>query len=229
MEPTANAQRRRAHRKPADSCLIHIDMKDAMGNPRWVQANLIDVLGDGCGVALMTLLQSGATVAVRGKLGENRAADYRKAEVRWCVANTDGTCRAGLKFLDERSTSDLDEEPANSINPVTPDYYELMQLSPSADAETISRVYRMLAFRYHPDNTETGNHEMFIRLSEAYEIMRDPEKRTNYDLRRRDTKRLYGKNLDQASVPTEKRTNLDVVTSAYLGVNSLGWNARWEG
>jgi hypothetical protein len=220
MESTANAQRRRAHRKPADSCLIHIDMKDGMGNPRWVQANLVDVFGDGCGLALMTRLNSGSTVTVRGKLGQDRAADYRKAEVRWCVANTDGTCRAGLKFLDE---------PANSINPVTPDYYELMQLSPTAAAETISRVYRMLAFRYHPDNTETGNHEMFLRLSEAHEILSDPEKRANYDLRRRDTKRLYGKNLDQASAPTEKRANLDVVTSAYLGVNSLGWNARWEG
>ena len=37
------------------------------------------------------------------------------------------------------------------------DYYEVLQLSPKADQETIDRVYRMLVKRYHPDNQETGN------------------------------------------------------------------------
>ena len=41
------------------------------------------------------------------------------------------------------------------------DYYELLQISPNAEPETIHRVYRLLAQRYHPDNRETGNAQKF--------------------------------------------------------------------
>ena len=37
------------------------------------------------------------------------------------------------------------------------DYYEILQVSDSAEPETINRVYRIFAQRYHPDNQETGN------------------------------------------------------------------------
>ena len=36
------------------------------------------------------------------------------------------------------------------------DFHEVLQISPKADGETIQRVYRLLALRYHPDNRETG-------------------------------------------------------------------------
>jgi len=84
-------------------------------------------------------------------------------------------------------------------NSDAPDYYEVMQLSPNADANTISRVYRLLASQYHPDNSETGNSEMFLRLSEAYQILGDPQKRASYDLRRRDTQRPRGTIFTRAS------------------------------
>jgi curved DNA-binding protein len=63
------------------------------------------------------------------------------------------------------------------------DFYELMQISPNAEAETIQRVYRMLAARYHPDNPHTGDTVKFVRLNEAYEILSDRELRSAYDLR----------------------------------------------
>ena len=44
------------------------------------------------------------------------------------------------------------------------DYYEDLQISPNADLETIERVYRLLAKRYHPDNQATGSIEKFGRL-----------------------------------------------------------------
>ena len=62
-----------------------------------------------------------------------------------------------------------------------PDYYELLQISPNAEAETIQRVYRLLASRYHPDNPNTGNMEMFIKLREAFEVLGDAERRAEYD------------------------------------------------
>lgn len=63
----------------------------------------------------------------------------------------------------------------------TPDYYELLQISPNAEAETIHRVYRLLAARYHPDNPHTGDMEMFVKLREAFEVLSDPERRAAYN------------------------------------------------
>jgi curved DNA-binding protein CbpA len=61
------------------------------------------------------------------------------------------------------------------------DYYELMQISPKAEPETIQRVYRILAGRYHPDNAQTGDMERFLRLTEAYQVLNCPQKREQYD------------------------------------------------
>jgi curved DNA-binding protein CbpA len=67
------------------------------------------------------------------------------------------------------------------------DYYELLQISPSAQPETIHRVYRFLASRVHPDNPETGDSEKFFLLKEAYEVLSDPERRAIYDSSRQDS------------------------------------------
>ena len=64
------------------------------------------------------------------------------------------------------------------------DYYEVMQISPNAELDTIQRVYRILAQRYHPDNQATGDAERFRLLTEAYEVLSDPEKRAHYDVNR---------------------------------------------
>ena len=64
------------------------------------------------------------------------------------------------------------------------DYYEFLQISPNADAETIHRVYRFLAARLHPDNNETGHEENFRLLKAAYDVLSDPRRRTEYDTAR---------------------------------------------
>ena len=63
-----------------------------------------------------------------------------------------------------------------------PDFYDVLQVSASADPETIHRVYRLLAQRFHPDNSETGDANRFRQLREAYDALSDPEKRAQYDL-----------------------------------------------
>lgn len=63
-----------------------------------------------------------------------------------------------------------------------PDYYELLQISQSAEPETIHRVYRMLAQRYHPDNQHSGNETRFLQLVDAYAVLSDPERRAKYDV-----------------------------------------------
>jgi curved DNA-binding protein len=64
-----------------------------------------------------------------------------------------------------------------------PDYYEDLQISPNADSETIERVFRLLAKRCHPDNKDTGNADAFTRISSAYKVLGDDEKRAAYDAR----------------------------------------------
>jgi len=61
------------------------------------------------------------------------------------------------------------------------DYYEVLQVSDSAETETINRVYRIFAQRYHPDNRETGNEAHFREITEAYQVLSNPEKRARYD------------------------------------------------
>lgn len=74
------------------------------------------------------------------------------------------------------------------------DYYEVLELSPSASFETIENTYRYHAKRYHPDAGSTGNPEKFKRLVQAYTVLRDPVKRAAYDSayerNRRDQKSL---------------------------------------
>lgn len=62
------------------------------------------------------------------------------------------------------------------------DFYEILQVSPNADTDTIDRVFRHLAKRFHPDNQETGDRERFDVLVEAHRILSDAERRTAYDL-----------------------------------------------
>ena len=62
------------------------------------------------------------------------------------------------------------------------DYYEALQISPNADPDTIQRVFRLLAQRFHPDNAETGDANRFRALHEAYSVLSVPEKRAQYDI-----------------------------------------------
>jgi curved DNA-binding protein len=64
------------------------------------------------------------------------------------------------------------------------DYYEFLQISPNADADTVHRVYRFLASRLHPDNLDTGHAESFHLLKTAYDVLSDPRRRAEYDAAR---------------------------------------------
>lgn len=62
------------------------------------------------------------------------------------------------------------------------DYYEVLGVSRNAGQEEIQRAYRKLARKYHPDvNKEPGAEEKFKEINEAYEVLKDPEKRAKYD------------------------------------------------
>lgn len=60
------------------------------------------------------------------------------------------------------------------------DYYQILGVSRAASDTEIKKAYRKLAAKYHPDK-KTGDEAKFKELSEAYETLSDPEKRSMYD------------------------------------------------
>lgn len=61
-------------------------------------------------------------------------------------------------------------------------YYSVLQIDPKADKEIIEVVYKKLAFRYHPDKNKTSSALVKMQeINEAYEVLRDPASRRNFD------------------------------------------------
>lgn len=62
------------------------------------------------------------------------------------------------------------------------DYYKVLGVSENADAAEIKKAFRRLARKYHPDvSKETGAEEKFKSVNEAYEVLKDSERRAEYD------------------------------------------------
>lgn len=59
------------------------------------------------------------------------------------------------------------------------DYYEILGIPKTASQDEIKKAYRKLALKYHPD--KGGEQEKFKKINEAYQILSDPQKRSNYD------------------------------------------------
>lgn len=100
------------------------------------------------------------------------------------------------------------------------DYYEVLQVSDAAEPETINRVYRIFAQRYHPDNQETGNETRFREITEAYQILSNPEKRAQYDAtnekRRRDRWRVVSEGAtSENNFELEQAVRLTVLEALY--------------
>ncbi|MHB8080074.1 MAG: DnaJ domain-containing protein, partial [Candidatus Krumholzibacteriia bacterium] len=63
------------------------------------------------------------------------------------------------------------------------DYYEVLGIPRTADESEIKRAYRKLAVKHHPDRNpdDPGAAEKFREATEAYEALKDPQKRAQYD------------------------------------------------
>jgi curved DNA-binding protein CbpA len=62
------------------------------------------------------------------------------------------------------------------------DYYEILEISSNAGTETVERMFRYLARRYHPDNQATADRDRFDLVLQAYNTLRDPIKRAEFDI-----------------------------------------------
>lgn len=65
---------------------------------------------------------------------------------------------------------------------ITKKLYNILDISPNSDLNTIKKSYRKLAFKYHPDrNNGKSTEKNFHQISEAYSVLSDPVKKKNYD------------------------------------------------
>jgi len=67
------------------------------------------------------------------------------------------------------------------VHAYRPNHYQALGVPRSADAEAIRAAYRAQAKELHPDLSEGSSNEAFLRLQEAYDVLRDPERRASYD------------------------------------------------
>ena len=63
------------------------------------------------------------------------------------------------------------------------DYYEILDISKDASQDEIKKAYRKQALKYHPDKNpgDKQAEDNFKEAAEAYEVLRDPQKRSKYD------------------------------------------------
>lgn len=217
MPPGDAAQRRKAGRKKDASRVVRLHVKDRLGNNRVITADLLDASSNGVGISLLMPLTVGSALTIRGNLGGDRSSAVVAATVKWCTEKINGNFHAGLELADEESTA-TGNSPQDARIPDEADWYEIMQLSPNADAETVARVYRILAQRYHPDSP-TGNKELFLRLCEAHRVLSDPALRAQYDARHRDTQQLHWEIFDRPELPSrqegERRKRKAILEALY--------------
>jgi curved DNA-binding protein CbpA len=90
------------------------------------------------------------------------------------------------------------------------DYYEILEISPNARQETIERIFRHHARRYHPDNQDTGDFVRFNEIVEAHNTLRDPVKRAQYDIQHQDRSNIHRKLAGEASDPRGIERDVDI-------------------
>ena len=102
------------------------------------------------------------------------------------------------------------------------DHYEVLQLSQNADSDTLERVFRLMAKRYHPDNPDSGNEDTFREVHEAYEVLTDPARRAAFDVQYDKHKSMQWQVFDQAATRGSHQED----QKRFSGVLSLLYAAR---
>lgn len=165
--------------------------------------------GNEMGLQRVDSLRPGSVVLIESRDGSSS----EKYFVRQCSKK--GT-NFSIRLVHSPTTDEAEPEVEE------PDYYDILQIGPKAEVETIYRVYRIMAARFHPDNPKTGDIEKFLLLKTAYEVLSDPVRRAEYDERRR--------TQDAEPMPIFELkdfvTGVEAEANRRLGVLSLLYNQR---
>jgi hypothetical protein len=183
-------------------------------------AKLLDLNDEGVSIEFSALLAPGLRVEISGEI-RSGAGPYRlrkKCLVCRCSAVENGKYIVGLSFepaLGENGGSTAAPGAATASS----DHYEILQLSRNANLDMIQRVFRILAQRYHPDNQETGNPELFREIVEAHRVLGDPERRAAYDAQlgaqSQNRFKIFETWQDSRGVDAEKRKRQGILSLLY--------------
>ena len=157
-------------------------------HPNGVVVELTTTLGPGVVVRLEGEVEAGdgvrtisgpfqvASAEVKGIAKYHVHLNEKSASETASDAKADADQQAGSakQTKNKKKATTDDEAPA--------DYYDVLQVSRTADADTITRVFHLLAQRYHPDNRDTGDESHFRLLVEAHRTLIDPEKRAAHNV-----------------------------------------------
>lgn len=217
MEAGKGGAERRVHsriRKSVAQTLPILYEQDP-GRPKTeIMAKLVDISEGGFCVDLATALGVGSAVFVNGHYALPPRPGMWTARVRWCRFNTHGAYSAGLHLEAPAPNGGVDANAQPFV-----DHYDVLQVSSNADPETIHRVYRMLAQRFHPDNSDSGSEELFKRLLQAYNVLSDPEQRAGFDARYQSEQRVRWKIFSQPRAAqgrnSERRQRQGILSALY--------------
>jgi curved DNA-binding protein len=165
----------RAEDRKRSNKTYSISWSDQSGLTRSAQVQTIDASPSGIGVLSAVEVPPATRVYIQAP-GESPIG---YSVVRHCTPR-DNAYIIGLE-LDEVAKNSRRPVPAQDVT----NHYEFLQISPNAQPDTIQRVYRFLAGRFHPDNIQTGDPEKFLLLNQAFEVLSDPERRAEYDAKLR--------------------------------------------
>ena len=238
-----STERRVRERDRQVSGQLQLQFAKGDGSHQSLPVEVFDSGGGGIGIVSDTILALNLEVLLIGDWGTG--VQRQRASVAWCRQTQSGRFRTGLLFLDNAPTAEkpvsekaakekpTEEKPfwkkpieeakpsdANETDwEAVEDHYEQLQLHMKADQETIQRVYRLMAQRFHPDNKESGNAERFRVITDAYRVLSDPEQRAAYDIATQLHRTRRWKIFDQSAASNalgdEKRKRAGVLGALY--------------
>ena len=211
VEESVEERRRRSRLPAAASMEIQLWLELTTGKWQKVPARVENFSQNGLGVLAPVELRVGQTVLVEGVPASVASGPGRPQGVVMWATPVEKLFRAGISFHAHATTNPPEQEL---------DLYEFMQIHPKAEPETVHRVYRILAARYHPDNQETGGEELFKALVRAYRMLADPVQRAAYDVERTRVEkkqwRIFNSQTASGGVGAEKEKRQGILSMLYL-------------
>ena len=208
-------RRKRARQGTTARMPVSVTYVDDSGRYSKLSGAVVNQSESGSGLVLGCALDVGSFLRI--EMPENAHGNSvmrsRDVFVRWCKGQEDGDFLLGVVHADTCASN------AGLADTFDEDLYEVLQVSTNADLETIHRIFRILATRYHPDNRETGDAAAFHKLVDAYNVLSDPSRRAAFDVwYRQNCKRqwkIFESSTATSGITGEKRKRAGILQALY--------------